>query len=125
MMTIHPDDILTFTEVTAAMRRVAAKYDLPLKTISGLPMPKSGMANRLGDCAWSGDIRLVLRCTVDGEWCSDPISPDVVWDTAAHELAHLRHMNHGEAFQDFCEELQVAMNNQREDHKTKILKKLQ
>jgi hypothetical protein len=34
-------------------------------------------------------------------------------------------MNHGLEFQDFCEELQVAMNNQREDHKDKVLRKLQ
>lgn len=124
-MPIHPDDILTFTEVVAAMRKVAAKYNLPLKTVTGYPMPKSGMADRLGDCAYSGDIRLVLRCTENGEWSQEPIHPDIVWDTAAHELAHLRHMNHGLEFQDFCEELQVAMNNLKEDHKVKILKKLQ
>lgn len=123
-MNIHPDDILTFTAVSAAMRRVAANYDLPLRTITGLPMPKSGMADRLGDCDGTGNIRIVLRCTENGQWCDAPLSPDTVWDVAAHELAHLRHMNHGDAFQDFCEELQVAMGNQKEDHKAKILKKL-
>lgn len=123
-MTIHPDDILTFKEVTDAMRRVAAKYELPLRTITGLPLPKRGMFDRLGDCAYSGDIRLALRCTENGQWCDEPINPDIVWDTAAHELAHLKFMNHGPDFQDFCEELQVAMQNQRKDHKTKILEKL-
>jgi len=123
-MEIHPDDILTFKEVTDAMRIVARNYGLPLRSITGLRMPRKGMADRLGDCAFSGDIRLVLRCTEDGKWCDEPISPDVVWDTAAHELAHLRHMNHGAAFQDFCEELQVAMNNLKVDHKQKVLDKL-
>ncbi len=123
-LNIHPDDLLFFNEVSAAMRRVADKYDLPLRGITGLPMPKSGMANRLGDCSGTGNIRLVLRCTVDGEWCEEPCSPQQVWDVAAHELAHLRHMNHGDAFQDFCEELQVAMGNQKQDHKQKILSKL-
>ena len=123
-MEIHPDDILTFKEVTDAMRTVARNYGLPLRSITGLRMPRKGMADRLGDCAFSGDIRLVLRCTEDGKWCDEPISPDVVWDTAAHELAHLRHMNHGAAFQDFCEELQVAMNNLKVDHKQKVLDKL-
>lgn len=123
-MEIHPDDILLFTEICAAMRRVAKNYELPLRNITGLPMPKSGMANRLGDCSYSGDIRLVLRCTENGQWCDEPCTPANVWDTAAHELAHLRHMNHGEAFQVFSEELQVAMDNQKIDHKQKILNKL-
>lgn len=123
-MTIHPDDILLFTEVVAAMRRVARKYGLPLRNISGYPMPKLGFADRMGDCNYSGDIRLVLRCTENGQWCQDPISPDEVWDTAAHELTHLRHMNHGLEFQDFYEELRFAMRNQQQDHRDKILKKL-
>lgn len=123
-MNIHPDDLLLFNEVTAAMRKVATRYELPLRSITGYPMPLRGMANRLGDCSQSGDIRLVLRCTVDGQWCEAPIDPEMVWDTAAHELAHLRHMNHGEKFQDFCEELQVAMRNRRVDHRQKILDKL-
>jgi len=121
---IHPDDILLFREVTDAMRIVAKNYNLPLGKITGMPMPKSGMIDRMGDCCITGDIRLVLRCTENGEWCDAPLSPDTVWDTAAHELAHLRHMNHGEAFQEFWEELHVAMGNQRKDHKDKILDKL-
>lgn len=123
-MEIHPDDILTFQEVTTAMRRVAKQYDLPLRNITGYPMPKSGMANRMGDCAYTGDIRLVLRCTENGQWCEDPINPSLVWDVAAHELAHLRHMNHGPEFQDFCEELQVAMNNQKVDHRQKVIDRI-
>ena len=95
MIPIHPDDILIFNEITVAMRLVAKKYDLPLKSISGLPMPASGMADRMGDCSSSGNIRLVLRCTVNGEWCDAPLNPDEIYDTAAHELAHLKFMNHG------------------------------
>lgn len=106
------------------MRTVAKNYNLPLRAIIGYPMPLRGMANRLGDCSHSGEIRLVLRCTVDGQWCEEPLSPDTIWDTAAHELAHLRHMNHGEDFQQFAEELQVAMNNRKVDHKQKVLDKL-
>lgn len=121
---IHPDDVLLFTEVFTAMRMVAKTYELPLRSITGYPMPKHGMANRLGDCSQSGDIRLVLRCTVDGVWCEDPLSPDEVWDTAAHELSHLRHRNHGRAFEEFMEELHAALRNRKEDHKAKVLKKL-
>lgn len=123
-MEIHPDDILTFKEVSEQMWRVAKKYDLPLRSISGLPMPRSGMADRMGDCNASGHIRLVLRCTVDGQWCEEPLSPGEIRKTAAHELAHLRHLNHGQDFFDLCEELETAMLNQAEDHRAKILKKL-
>jgi hypothetical protein len=123
-MNIHPDDILTFTKLCDAMKFVARQYGLPLRTITGYPMPKTGMANRMGDCSHSGDIRIVLRCTENGQWCDKPLDPDVIWDVAAHELAHLRHMNHGLEFQDFCEELQVAMNNRKEDHKERIINKI-
>lgn len=123
-MAIHPDDILVFREVTTAMEQVAKQYGLPLRKVEGLPMPKSGMANRLGDCSHSGTIRLVLRCTEDGEWCDAPMSPDEIWRTAAHELAHLRFMNHGLEFQKFEVEMNTAMNNRKQDHKAKILDKL-
>lgn len=124
IMPIHPDDVLLFTEISDAMRRVAQKYELPLRKITGLPMPKNGMADRLGDCSGLGEIRLVLRCTENGKWCDAPLDPETVWATAAHELAHLRHMNHGLEFQDFCEELQVAMRNQQKDHRQKVIEKL-
>jgi predicted metal-dependent hydrolase len=124
VMPIHPDDILLFSEVTSAMRRVAKEYELPLATITGYPMPLKSMADRLGDCSHTGHIRLVLRCTVDGQWCEAPLDPEQVWDTAAHELAHLRHFNHGDAFASFYEELLHAIRNQRQSHKKKIIAKL-
>ncbi len=122
--TVHPDDLLFFHEVANAMRHVAKQYDLPLRSVTHLSMPKSGMADRLGDCSHTGDIRLVLRCTVDGAWCDDPMSPDEVWETAAHELAHLRHMDHGVPFQDFRMELAQALQQRGMDHREKVLHRL-
>jgi len=121
---IHPDDVLLFDEIRSAMQSVAKEYKLPLKSIQGFPMPESGMADRLGDCSHDGHIRLVMRCTVNGEWCSAPLSPKEIWDTAAHELAHLRHFNHGIQFREFELELQEALSNRNEDHRQKLLKKL-
>jgi len=121
---VHPDDLIFFNEVAEVMRTVAKLYDLPLRSITGYPMPKSGMANRLGDCSASGDIRMVLRCTVNGEWCEAPMSPEEVWDTAAHELAHLRHYNHGKAFQEFEEEMRLAVRNRKEDPRQRVINKL-
>ena len=127
-MTLHPDDLLFFNEVSSAMRIVARNYGLPLKSIDFLPMPASGMADRLGQCSPSGHIGLVLRCTVDGVWCDAPLSPNEVWDTAAHELAHLCHFNHGTSFEAFRMELLTAITNLRTDttesHRDKILGKL-
>lgn len=121
---LHPDDLLFFGEVKAAMFRVAKSYSLPLRSVTPLPMPTTSMADRLGDCNGGGDIRLVMRCTVDGAWCEAPMSPAEIWDTAAHELAHLRHMNHGAAFRDLMLEMAQALTNQQEDHREKMISKL-
>jgi len=121
---VHPDDLLFFNEVATVMRKVAKQYELPLRSIKGFPMPASGMADRLGDCDGRGDIRLVLRCTVNGEWCENPMSPQEVWDTAAHELAHLRHLNHGDDFMEFWDEMKEAIKNHTQNHTDKILRKL-
>jgi hypothetical protein len=121
---IHPDDLLFFNEVVVSMRRVAERYGLPLRTVTALPMPEKGLADRLGDCRSTGDIRLVMRATVNGEWCEAPRTPACVWETAAHELAHLRHMNHGHAFQEFTIELLQALRNDVEDPKERLLRKL-
>ncbi len=66
-----------------------------------------------------------MRCTVDGAFVEHPLSPDEVWQTAAHELAHLKHMNHGDAFHEFMAELTVALDNHRKpDHKARMIEKL-
>jgi hypothetical protein len=121
---LHPDDLLFFNEVVQAMRHVARAYELPLRSVTPFPMPEQGLADRLGDCNGSGDIRLVMRATVNGEWCEEPRTPEKVWRTAAHELAHLRHMNHGAAFQEFWQELELAMQNRQADHREKVLARL-
>lgn len=123
-MNIHPDDLLFFNEVAAAMKLVAGQYGLPLRSVTAYPMPTRGMADRLGDCCATGDIRLVMRATVDGAWVEEPRTPEDIWRTAAHELAHLRHLNHGVAFQEFEEEMRTAIGNRREDHQDKVLRRL-
>jgi len=121
---MHPDDVLFFNEVRSAMWVVAKQYELPLKSVEPMAMPEKGMADRLGDCSPSGNIRLVMRCTVDGEFCELSCSPKQVWETASHELAHLRHMNHGPEFQTFWLELNEALQNRNETHREKMIKKL-
>ncbi len=57
---LHPDDLLFFNEVAAAMRVIAKRYDLPLRKITAASMPQSGMADFMGRCYSSGDIELVM-----------------------------------------------------------------
>lgn len=121
---LHPDDVLFFHEVKRAMWNVATKYNLRLRSITPMPMPEKDLIDSLGDCNSSGDIRLVMRATVDGQWVNAPRSPKDVWSTAAHELAHLKHMNHGEKFQEFAMELFTAIENQLVDHREKVIERL-
>jgi len=120
-MNLHPDDILLFHEVATAMRRVAKNYDLPLKSVEPAPTPEA--PTWLGTCTANGEIHLVLRFTVGGEW-TEPRREEDVWNTGAHELAHLRHFNHGVAFQEFEEELQMAMKHQKQDHRERVIERL-
>jgi hypothetical protein len=124
-MPLHPDDVLFFAEVSDIMRKVARHYKLPLRKIDPYPMPDRAMADRLGDCAHDGTIRLVMRATVDGQFVEAPRNPEKVWETAAHELAHLKHMNHGVTFQEFELEMRQAVENARGgDHRQKVIDKL-
>lgn len=122
-MHLHPDDLLLFNEVRAAMWRVAKAYDLRLTSVEPFPMPEY-KTSPLGDCNNHGVVRLVLRGMTEGVWDTEPRDEMNVWMTAAHELAHLRYLNHGSAFQEFEVEMREAMTNQKEDRTQKMLKKL-
>ncbi|CAB4190038.1 hypothetical protein UFOVP1196_27 [uncultured Caudovirales phage] len=120
---LHADDVLLFTEIRTAMEMVARKYTLPLRSIEPLPSPEYSHSP-LGDCSHDGNIRLVLRGMKDGIWDVDARREQDVWDTAAHELAHLKHFNHGVAFHEFEEEMRAALGNRQRDHRDRIMKKL-
>ena len=73
--------------LTAETQALAAAHDLPLTVVS-IGDPRS----RWGSCASSGAIRYSWRLI---------LAPDYVRQaTVAHEVAHLRHMNHSPAFHD-------------------------
>lgn len=125
--TLHPDDVLFFAEVAAAMRTLALRRGLPLKTVTHLPDEHLGIedTDRWGDCDREGNVRLLLRAkTPIGEWIQDPLSPGEVWRTAAHELAHLRYRSHGPEHAELEEDLLTALTAQQEDHRGRVLRKL-
>lgn len=122
---IHPHDVLFFTQVAATMRRVGKKYGLSVGEIRHTDNPTYDRA--LGYCHRDGTIEITIRAREDnGQWAPTTLSPEEIWKTAAHELAHLRYFNHGLAFQEFEEELYLAMRNEKGDfeEKDKIIDKL-
>lgn len=121
---LHPADQPLFLRVASAMRAVAKRYELPLQSIA--PHPDGDYrTSPLGDCSSTGYIRLVMRGRLaDGTWDADARREEDVWGTAAHELAHLRHMNHGVAFHDFEMEMRTALSNQQRDHREKVIERL-
>jgi hypothetical protein len=78
--------------LTAETRNLAEAWGLPLTRVSiGDPV------SRWGSCSSSGAIRYSWRLIM---------APDFVrHSTVAHEVAHLRHMDHSPAFHAFADEL--------------------
>lgn len=121
-MKIHPDDIDLFEKVKAVMEQVARDYELPLKSITPHPNPEA--PSWLGTCDSGGNITVVMRFTQHGEW-TEPRREVDIWNTAAHELAHLRYLNHSAAFQAFEEEMQQAIAINRDQERSRLIRKLQ
>lgn len=81
--------------LTEETRTLAADNGLPLTSVS-IGDPRS----RWGSCASSGAIRYSWRLIL--------APPHVRQATVAHEVAHLRHMNHSPAFHDFVKAISSA-----------------
>ncbi|MBO9574646.1 MAG: M48 family metallopeptidase [Sphingobium sp.] len=80
------------TEETQAL---AKAHGLPLTSVS-IGDPRS----RWGSCGSSGAIRYSWRLIL--------VPPHVRQAIVAHEVAHLRHMNHSRAFHDFVDAISLA-----------------
>jgi hypothetical protein len=121
---LHSDDVKLFRRVKKLMEAVAERYQLPLRSI--IPHPDARYTSSpLGDCDTNGIIRLVLRGKLDnGTWDEEVRAELSVWNTGAHELAHLKHMNHGLQFQEFEIEMQQALKNERRREREARIEKL-
>ena len=74
--------------------RIARVFGLRYRTIEP---ERPQVKRRLGVCYRDGTIRIRLKHATTGR----PLKYSSLVDTLCHELAHLRHFNHGKRFQSF------------------------
>jgi len=78
--------------------RIARYFGLRYKSIGA---ERANVRSRYGVCFADGSIRIRLRHAVTGR----PLKYSSLVNTLCHELAHLRHFNHGPRFKAFYFEL--------------------
>ena len=78
--------------------RIAARFGLRYRCIEA---ESANVKRRYGICYDDGSIRIRLAHVVSGR----PLKYSSLVDTLCHELAHLRHFNHGPAFKSFYQRL--------------------
>ncbi len=78
--------------------RIAGRFGLRYRSIDA---ERANVKSRYGVCYSDGAIRIRLHHAVTG----DPLKYSSLVNTLCHELAHLRHFNHGERFKAFYFEL--------------------
>jgi len=72
--------------------RLAARFRLRYRAVEA---ERANVTSRYGVCYSDGTIRIRLRHAVTGK----PLKYSSLVNTLCHELAHLRHFNHGVRFQ--------------------------
>lgn len=78
--------------------RIAARFGLRYKVIEP---ERANVVSRYGVCYSDGAIKIRLRHARTGL----PLKYSSLVNTLCHELAHLRHFNHGPHFRSFYQEL--------------------
>jgi predicted metal-dependent hydrolase len=74
--------------------RIAERFSLRLKSLEA---ERANVKRRYGVCYSDGVIKIRLRHAVTGR----PLKYSSLVNTLCHELAHLRHFNHGPRFKAF------------------------
>ncbi len=74
--------------------RISRHFGLRYRAIEA---ERANVKNRYGLCTSDGVIKIRLRHVVTG----DPLKYSSLVSTLCHELAHLRHFNHGPRFRAF------------------------
>jgi len=74
--------------------RIAQRFSLRFKSVEA---ERANVKRRYGVCYSDGAIKIRLRHAVTGR----PLKYSSLVNTLCHELAHLRHFNHGPRFKAF------------------------
>ena len=74
--------------------RIASRFSLRFKSVEA---ERANVKRRYGICYSDGAIKIRLRHAVTGR----PLKYSSLVNTLCHELAHLRHFNHGTRFKAF------------------------
>ena len=74
--------------------RIASRFSLRFKSVEA---ERANVKRRYGICYSDGAIKIRLRHAVTGR----PLKYSSLVNTLCHELAHLRHFNHGPRFKLF------------------------
>ena len=74
--------------------QISGRFGLRYKSVTA---ERANVTSRYGSCCEDGAIKIRLRHAVTGE----PLKYSSLVNTLCHELAHLRHFNHGERFKSF------------------------
>jgi predicted metal-dependent hydrolase len=74
--------------------RIASRFSLRFKSVEA---ERANVKRRYGICYSDGAIKIRLRHAVTGR----PLKYSSLVNTLCHELAHLRHFNHGPRFKAF------------------------
>jgi len=85
-------------QLNADAQRIARRFGLRYKEIAA---ERANVKRRYGVCFADGSIRIRLRHTLTGR----SLKYSSLVNTLCHELAHLRHFNHGLRFRAFYREL--------------------
>ena len=86
------------TRLRADAARIAGQFRLRYRAIES---ERPGVNGHYGLCTSDGLIRIRLRHATSGR----PLKYSSLVNTLCHELAHLKHFNHGPAFQAFSQML--------------------
>jgi len=78
--------------------RIARRFGLHYRSITA---ERAGVRSRYGVCYADGAIKIRLRHATTGR----PLKYSSLVNTLCHELAHLRHFNHGPRFRAFYFEI--------------------
>jgi hypothetical protein len=84
--------------LTADAQRISLRFGLRYRTLEA---ERSNVTSRYGICYEDGTIKIRLNHSVTGE----PLKYSSLVNTLCHELAHLRHFDHGPRFKAFYLEM--------------------